>query len=88
MTNRLHTSRGSVFRNLIRPGMLFEFATPRQFKRSTLPSTMRRFDSKALYQALDEQRRSRELSWREVSAGDRCQRLNNLADTKWRSAGC
>ena len=29
---------------------------------------MRRFDSKALYQALDEQRRSRKLSWREVAA--------------------
>jgi len=28
---------------------------------------MRRFDSKALYQALDEQRRSRDLTWDEVA---------------------
>ena len=28
---------------------------------------MRRFDSKALYQALDEKRKSRELSWPEVA---------------------
>ena len=29
---------------------------------------MKRFDSKALYLALDQERRSREMSWREVSA--------------------
>lgn len=29
---------------------------------------MKRFDSKALYQALDEKRQSLELSWREVGA--------------------
>jgi len=29
---------------------------------------MKRFDPKALYQALDEKRESRDLSWREVSA--------------------
>ena len=28
---------------------------------------MRRFDSKALYQALDEQRRSRQLTWDQVA---------------------
>jgi transcriptional regulator with XRE-family HTH domain len=28
---------------------------------------MRRFDSKALYQALDEKRKSRDLSWPEVA---------------------
>ena len=28
---------------------------------------MRRFDSKALYQAIDEQRRTREMTWTEVS---------------------
>ncbi len=28
---------------------------------------MRRFDSKALYQALDEQRRSRDLTWDQVA---------------------
>ena len=29
---------------------------------------MKRFDAKALYQALDEKRESRELSWSEVAA--------------------
>ena len=29
---------------------------------------MKRFDSKALYKALDEKRQSREMSWREVAA--------------------
>jgi len=29
---------------------------------------MKRFDAKALYQALDEKRESRDLSWREVAA--------------------
>ena len=28
---------------------------------------MKRFDPKALYQALDEKRKSREMSWREVA---------------------
>jgi len=30
--------------------------------------TPKRFDAKALYQALDEKRESRDLSWREVAA--------------------
>ncbi len=29
---------------------------------------MKRFDSRALYEALDAQRKSRDLSWREVAA--------------------
>jgi len=32
------------------------------------PRSVKRFDSKALYDALDTQRKSRDLSWREVAA--------------------
>src|SRR5262245_58004664 len=44
------------------------FVQRRPTQHSVSSSSMKRFDSKALYKALDERRLSREMSWRQVAA--------------------